>query len=131
MKKLFTLIFLFGLVTACDTDDIAPVNERIAGEWVWIQSVGGIDGRTETPQSTQNEVYIVITENVLKKYENGNLDSQRTFSIVRGNSIYSEGEKDLLNFVDGGTTQSVEVIGNRLFLRDECLDCFQHEYVKK
>lgn len=128
MKNYLFLLLTLVLIS-CEDDEVQSIGERIQGEWFWLQSVGGIDGRTETPASTQTEISIVITSNSLKKYKNGSLESERSFLISRGSSIYSEGEKDILIF-DDDMKQAVEVNGNRLFLRDECHDCFQHEYIK-
>lgn len=129
MKKL-ALVFILIFTVSCEPEEIASIDERIQGEWVWLQSYGGIDGRTETPESTNTAITLEIVNNSLKRFNNGNLETEKTFLIVRGSSIYGEGEKDLLDY-GAGVRQAVEVNGNRLFLRDECYDCFQHEYIKK
>ncbi|QSB28553.1 hypothetical protein [Flavobacterium sp. CLA17] len=71
---------------------------------------------------------IEISNSTIKKYENGNLLSENTFSIQTQNSIYGDNKKMIV--IENRTSQSFEIKDNKLYLNDECHDCYQSEYVR-
>lgn len=113
----------------CENFEVAPKAD-ILGSWKWINSSGGIDGRVETPSSTGYEVYIEFTNKKFRKYLNGALVDELSYSIQEGQSIRTTGNTEPVAF-ENGTTQSIELYDNKLILYDECFDCFQHEYVRE
>ena len=48
MKNYLFLLLTLVLIS-CEDDEVQSIGERIQGEWFWLQSVGGIDGRTHWP----------------------------------------------------------------------------------
>ncbi len=105
-------------------------NSQLIGKWKWVESSGGIDGRTETPESTGNAVIIEFTVSTMRKYVNENLESEINYKTYLGPSIRTTQNTDLIVYKNG-TKQSMELYGNSLILFDECYDCCQHNYLKE
>ena len=80
MKKIFLLLVLV-LAISCERQDENSAKESLIGNWEWISSTGGIDGRTETPASTGKQVKIVITKDSVKVYENRVLKQKNSYKI--------------------------------------------------
>ena len=128
MKNIFFTFILITLIGCTQEGDI-NLNSRLIGKWKWIESSGGIDGRTETPESTGNVVTIEFTSTTMKTFVNGNLESEVNYEIQSGSSIRSA-EKTYLIVYENGTIHSVLLEGNSLVLFEECYDCFQQNYLK-
>ncbi len=129
MKKIIYTFILIALI-GCSQKDIINQNSQLIGKWKWVESSGGIDGRTETPESTGNAVIIEFTVSTMRKFVNGNLESEVNYKIYLGPSIRTIHNTDLIVYKNG-TKQSMELNGNSLILFDECYDCFQHNYLKE
>ena len=129
MKNVIILLFILTF-SSCSKDDKPQISSGIFGKWIWTQSSGGIAGVIETPETSGNQVAIEFSTNTCKKYINGNLDIELTYKIETGNSIRKIEETDLIIF-ENGWKQSIELVGNKLILYDECFDCFQNEYIRE
>lgn len=129
MKPLFYfLIVLF--VLSCRNDGNETVsNKDLIGNWTWIKSTGGIDGSTQTPESTSKTVQLVITDSTVKIYENEDLISENSYEIQMKESVLG-GNKPILIYDSDKTSQSFSVQGTKLYLNDECYDCYSSEYEK-
>ncbi len=128
MKNIFFTFILITLIGCTQEGDI-NLNSRLIGKWKWIESSGGIDGRTEIPESTGNVVTIEFTSTTMKTFVNGNLESEVNYEIQSGSSIRTTEKTDLIVY-ENGTIHSVLLEGNSLVLFEECYDCFQHNYLK-
>ena len=131
MKKIVLCTLI--LCSACsinDANDDLDVKTQLKGNWEWLESVGGIDGRTETPESTGNSIFIEIGTTTVKKYVNDVLESELNYEIQFGESIKTSYETELIIY-ENGMKQSIEFDENVLILYDECYDCFQNKYIKK
>ena len=128
MKNTFLLLIFMSLVH-CTSDNDSMTNKELLGVWHWTESTGGIDGRTETPESTGNTIYLEISSSLIKTYLNDVLQSELTYHIEIGESIRSS-EKELLIIYENGFKQSFEVTDGQLSLFDECYDCFNSSYIK-
>src|SRR5690606_9188015 len=49
------------LLTACGNDPAEPEASPVAGMWAWVESSGGIQGQTLTPDSEGYEVTLILT----------------------------------------------------------------------
>ncbi len=127
MKKVLILIVTILPIFSCSNDGNLIINQ-IIGNWVWIQSSGGIDGRTETPKSTQTTKKLEITKNLIRSYVNDTLRSETSYKLEIGESI--RGKNSKLIIYENGGKQSYEIFKNELILYDNCYDCFQHNYIK-
>lgn len=127
-----TILFLVIIVFAsfCSKDDEPKIATELIGSWIWIESSGGIAGVTSTPETTGNEITIEFTSEKYTKYINGVVDIEMTYKIENGNTIRKT-ENTYLIIYENERKQSIELIGNKLILFDECYDCYQNEYVKK
>jgi len=129
MKNLILILALTTLMS-CTTDHEPNLNSQLSGKWKWVESSGGIDGRTETPLTTGNEKSIEFSSNSIKTYVNGILESELSYEIQQDESIRTMDKTDLIVYEDG-RKQSIEINENDLILFDECYDCFQNEYIKE
>jgi hypothetical protein len=128
MKNIFFTFILIALI-GCSNSNNSELKSQLIGKWKWIESSGGIDGRTETPESTGNAVTIEFTHTTIKTFVNGNLESEVNYEIQSGSSIRTTEKTDLIVY-ENRTIQSVLIEGNSLVLFEECYDCFQHNYLK-
>jgi len=129
MKKLMLIILVMTTFLSCTKDDAELMNTSLIGNWNWIESSGGIDGRIETPNSTGNTIRIQITNTNIKKYVNGNLESNLNYSIYIG-EVIEGGSREIILYEDEWK-QSVYLSGNQLTLIDQCSDCFHNKYEKE
>jgi len=131
MKRLILLVFIVSLFFSCsdENDDQLFVNE-ILGSWEWVESTGGIDGRTDTPASTGNQIVIEFLAGNYKKYVNGELDEEMTYKLEEGESMIF-GKRTVMIIYQNGWKQSIERCDSKLILHDECSDCFRNEYTKE
>jgi len=131
MKNLIYIFSLF-LIFSCKDDNDNPTlsNQDLIGSWTWKKSTGGIDGRTETPESTSKTIKLVISNDAVKIYENGNLKSESNYKLQIKESI-DGGNKPMLIYSQSKPSQNFKISGNKLYLNDECLDCFNSEYEKE
>ena len=127
MKNYFLLLFIGVTFLNCSNDDDNTQQSQLAGTWNWVESSGGIDGRTETPNSTGNSMKIKITNNSIKRYLNENLESELNYSTE-----FEEynGEQWLKVTYENGQEQHADLNVDYLILYERCSDCFQYEYVR-
>jgi len=128
MKNIIFTFILIALM-GCSNSDESELKSQLIGKWKWVESSGGIDGRTETPASTGNAVTLEFTSTTMKTFVNGNLESEVNYEIQSGSSITTTEKTDLIVY-ENGTIHSVLLEGNSLVLIEECYDCFQHNYLK-
>ncbi len=130
MKKFIFLLMTLSFLISCSTTTDTDSTDQIVGEWVWIESSGGLAGTTETPESTQKEVTLHISNNSIKQYVNGTLESDRPYNIERRESVIYGDTREMIVY-DNGFRQIFSTTGNQLILIGDCNDCFQAEYVRK
>jgi hypothetical protein len=123
------LYFILITIIGCSNEHNEELPSKLIGKWKWIESSGGIDGRTETPESTGKAVSLEFSLTTIKTFVNGNLESEVKYEIQSGSSIRTNEETDLIVY-ENGITNSVLIEGNSLVLFEECYDCFQHNYLK-
>lgn len=129
MKKLVLTLVLAILTINCSNDDENTIKEQLIGKWKWVESSGGIQGETINPQTTGENRHIVITSDKIKYYTNGTLSSEFDYYLQKRVSIWTNEMRDFLIY-KYDRTQSIVLNDNKLFLYDECNDCYQHEYIK-
>lgn len=134
MKKYF-LLFILAALTSCDNDenDLSSKN-NLKGRWNWMITSGGFGGGSQTPETLNQTVVIEFSGNSLKRYINGNLSQTQKFSIQTKTSPL--GGKQKVIVIDKGNSitnevyidQSFKIIGKKLYLIQECVDCSTSEY---
>lgn len=126
MKRISVLILIGLAVLGCSKDD-GEIVESIVGEWNWVKSTGGIADITYTPQTTGENRELVISSDSLKHYTNGELVSKIKYKIEMVH-IDDEVLKMIVPEPEEVIRQFFVLEQNRLFLIDDCADCFISEY---
>ena len=130
MKKSIFLFLTLSVFISCSTTTDNDSADQIIGEWVWIESSGGLAGTKETPESTEKEIILQISNNSIKQFVNGTLESDRTYHIERKESVIFGDVREMIVY-DNGFWQIFSTTGKRLILTGDCNDCFQAEYERK
>ena len=130
MKRLILILLIINVLFSCSTPTHSDAAGQIIGEWVWIESSGGIAGTTQTPESTEKEITLQISNSSIKQFINGTLEANRAYIIERRESLVFGELREMIVY-DNGFRQSFSITGNRLVLTDDCNDCFQAEYERK
>ena len=129
MRNYYLLLLIpFSFLNCTNIDE--NINEvKVIGNWNWIESTGGIDGRTETPASTGNHIRLEISRNFIKKFVDDVEVFELIYSIQTRQSILFGENRDMI-ILENNFNQTIELSENQLILFDECNDCFQNVYVK-
>lgn len=130
MKHYFLLLCIATSLLSCSEDDENSNKNNLIGKWNWTSSIGGIDGRTDTPTSTGNQITLEISENSIKKVINNDVAFDTEYSIEIRQSILF-GEKRNMIIYESDFNQTIEINQNQLVLTDECYDCFRNEYIRQ
>lgn len=131
MKKMLLLIALV-VISSCSNDDAETTSKKnLQGKWKWTGSSGGFAGTTVTPKP--DEVFIIeFSGSNFRTYENGTLISDSPFEIKTQSSIIFGGERQMIvsnNPEKYFIRMSFTFQGDKLFLDQECNDCFGSSYV--
>lgn len=133
MKAMIFILFCFGLFNSGCSNDIQKIElPLLYGKWIWVESSGGIDGRTITPGENEPSKYLrFVKPDLMESYLDDSLVSSKNFTLEKGLSIYSA---DSLYFIveDAGSMPLViyQVTNERLSLADNVYDGFGHEYIR-
>lgn len=130
MKNLILLLSLISSLSFCSKNVESQIKIELIGKWSWVESSGGIMGKTLNPSTTGNQITIEFTTDKFIQYTNDSLELEMSYTIDKGNSIRSSEEVFLIIY-ENGRKQSIGIEGNKLILYDECHDCYQNEYVKQ
>ena len=130
MKKSIFLFFTLSVLISCSTTTDNDSADQIIGEWVWIESSGGLAGTTGTPESTEKEIILQISNKSIKQFVNGTLESDRPYNIERRESVIFGDLREMIVY-NNGLRQIFSITGNQLILTGDCNDCFQAEYERK
>lgn len=123
-SKILLPILLIFTFFSCSSDD-DNLNTELIGTWTWTETSGGIAGTTENPQTTGDQRSIKFTNTVVKRYLNGNLESEMNYELEE-----IENSKIQIIYSDSNITQTVIIEDNILILRDGCADCYQYDYTR-
>ena len=127
MKNLFYFLLASTLFIACKDEDEDP--NALIGEWEWVQSYGGIQGQTLTPQSEGVTKHLEIDDDTYKEFINDSLIFQSGYEIeARQDSIF--GTDQVITFDTGYELAFIQG-GDNLQLIELCFDCFDHSYVRQ
>lgn len=131
MKKLFLLIAVV-LFCSCSNDDNNSSENQLKGTWAWISTTPG-SSISFYPQIVAQQTTLEFSDNTIKTYNNGVLVNTQTFTFQNKKSV-SGGIKKMIviksNAVanDIDRVQSFKIVGDKLYLKDECIDCETSEY---
>lgn len=134
MKKIF-IILAIVLSISCNSDDNDPSSKNnLKGRWNWIVSSGGFTGAKVTPETSKQTKVLEFSGSYLKTYINGSLSGKQKFLVKTKKSIFGVDKQMIV--IDKGNSlteeyyidRSFEIKGNKLYLSDECADCYTSEY---
>jgi hypothetical protein len=133
MRSAILLIFIIFLgCVSCNTENKNEELPQLYGKWIWIQSSGGIDGRTITPNENEPAKYLqFVKQDIIESYIGDSLISSGTFSLKKDLSIYSS---DSLYFIIDDRNSFPKVIfrltEKTLSLADNIYDGFSEDYIR-
>jgi hypothetical protein len=106
---LLVLFLLTPFVFSCNKDQDTSNLNSINGTWRWLESTGGIVGETQTPASSGKIINLQISNTQVKKYENGNLTSENSYTIQVLPSIF--GVRNEYLFIIMGGNNRMKLLG--------------------
>jgi hypothetical protein len=125
-QRLSSILAVFIFISAC-TEDIESNDVKLLGRWNWIQSTGGFNGLTITPETEGTTKSLKITNTYFRAYEGDSLIFESEYSYMF-DTLY--GQPEYLLFKSGGAA-GVKFSHKRLELVDLCDDCFTHYFERK
>jgi hypothetical protein len=129
MKLLALIILLTGL-SACKTQNNAPVENPLVGKWEWVRSKGGLAGTTVSSSPADQKQVIFTREGDHELIENGKSKMKVEYVIRNGKSMLSMSHVPMVYFRSNKIYQSFRVESDTLFLTDEIYDGFSHVYLR-
>lgn len=133
MKNYFLLLFIGITLVSCSNDDdnSLDTNTRIIGNWNWIVSHGGFGNWTHTPESTGNTLRLEISSTTFKRYFNGELVYETTYTIELREPDNFSGEREMIVDENGESNNIITFNGDNLVISGDCVDCFGSEFVRE
>ena len=125
-----------GVFAVACGSPLQPENgDALVGRWVWVESIGGIAGRRDTPESTgMTRSMEVSVGGVLNQFQDDTVAvvSER-ITVVRALTIMRPDTVDVIRFADRGEDAWLFEFrgGDTLVLTDLCIDCFAHTWARR
>lgn len=122
-----TLLFILAITGIMSCASVKKQPHPYEGTWILKQQSGGFTGRTIT---LDKEIKLVIKNDKISHYENGQLLLEEKVKIEKGKTIQSSEPKDIL-VNNNLKKQSIEQKGDTLIITEQCYDCFTFLYVRE
>jgi hypothetical protein len=101
----------------------------INGEWIWIESVGGIGGWTLTPESEMITKRLYIDDFTFKEFVNDSLVFESDYDLEIRQDTFWDTNRYIM-FESGGE-RAIKIGASELDMHEMCFDCFSHKYRRK
>ena len=125
------LLFAAG----CKDGLTVPETQGLTGRWSWIQSVGGIAGRKDTPSSVGYTRTLVFSpDNTCAFFRDDSLLAVTAFVIRNDKTPLSADGVDVIHYADSSRFMPQMFrfsSADTLILTDVCIDCFTSTYVRR
>jgi hypothetical protein len=140
MQKLFFIIGALFLTTACENDELLTVKKEqeaptktLIGKWNWVRTDGGLAAHIhETPKTTGKKIILEFKENnQYRKYINGVLQAQGTYSLSSRKCIHDLQEKQVISIPSEMEMMIESLDENNLQLSDDNPDGMASQYQRK
>lgn len=134
IKKTLLFISLMSLaLLACDKEKYCAEECYTAiginGEWIWVESTGGLAGHTITPATEGFSQRIVIDDFVYKGYVNDSLTIETQYELELVEATEAGGEETVFIRFESGSRQRVLILDTELRLEDvDFTDGYSHYY---
>lgn len=119
------------MITSCDKITEPPgIQQELIGTWEWSESTGGIAGIKLTPESSGTTSKLIITLEKVKTFKDGNLISEKNYTLSIRPSITSQTDTDQITIGDN-YSQTIKIESDKLSLIDEVYDGYYNIYTRK
>ena len=119
------------LLMACKKEVDCEKPPGLKGEWIWVKSVGGFGGWTETPETNKATKTLKIDDALFREYRNDSLVFQSKYTLgVSDKTLVGTEDRNYIAF-ESGDVKAIIVGESELELIDQCYDCFSHKYRRK
>lgn len=103
--------------------------ENIQGEWIWVESTGGLGGWRLTPATQGIVRKIVIDDASYKQFDNDKLVlSVKYDARAKKDSVFGTNQYLVLG---KAPAMAYKITGATLVIYELCDDCFVHGYKRK
>ena len=128
------------LLTSCGSDPAEPEASTVAGVWAWVESTGGIQGHTLTPDSEGYEVTLVLADDgTALALRGGELIDEAEYMIQERSSLSEPGSPveyeltfepalQLFEFAHAETFVLRMPSALSLELQSPCCDMYDHRF---
>ena len=135
MRKRFVSIYfsisIVLMVAGCSKEEDCSQSNDLKGEWIWVESVGGIGGWTLTPESQNVTKKLVIDDATFSEFLNDSLIFKSTYTFgISEKALIGTTEKTYIRY-ESGNQQAILIKGSELELIDQCYDCYSNRYLRK
>ena len=122
--------FLFIISISCHKEKEGINSLSVWGEWIWIESNGGIKGETIKPAINITN-RMIFDDFFVSKYINDSLISKEEYELsITSEILIGTTTKTIIKY-DKHNYQAIIVGPNELELIDQCYDCYFHRYRRK
>ncbi len=130
MCKLLGILLILFLVISCQKNDDCNICNQLNGTWNWVESIGGIGGRTLTPETEKKTKKLIIDNLNYREYENDSLIFESRYSFVIRPDTFRNTNYYIM--FEQACELAVAIIGNKLELNENCWDDgYLHTYIRK
>lgn len=127
MKNILALS-LFLMLASCQKETNCEPPVGINGEWIWVESNGGLSGSTFTPETEGFTRRLAIDDFFFREYVNDSLAFESEYDLkISTETLLGTEEKTYIEYANGGA-QAILIGATELTLIDQCFDCFFHIY---
>ncbi len=99
---LLCFVFLVGFYGCLSnpTDGGGSQSVTLVGQWLWVQSSGGIQGKIVTPPAGERSTVTFTSDGKYYSYLNDTLKHSTSYNVSRDKTIYSRDSLDVIVFQD-------------------------------
>lgn len=126
------LVALLALLQCSRSPNEPDASNLLIGSWRWVESCGGFAGRCLTPDSAGYEKLIIFSsDSMYYEYGDDSLVWEKRFSVEKREWIANHDTLEAM-LIDGWHIEMIINFSgaNRLWLDENCYDCFGHLYVR-
>jgi len=130
MKTTILLSFVV-LCFLCFVNTEKCPTANFQGDWVWVESTGGLANQSDTPSISGREATLEITNSSLVWNYDGDIKFEEPTFVFEDETIH-DSEKTTQILV-GGVNRTILIDENSgdLIMQDECYGCYTHRFAKQ
>lgn len=126
--NLIALIISILFLSGCTKENNCPKDDSINGEWIWVESTGGLSGGTITPQITGISRKLIIDDFIYREFENDSLVLETQYKLgISDKELYFTKVRTFIK-LDSQEIQGIIISSTELELIEQCFDCYSHKY---